>query len=40
MLGLVFVTVAWGAGFSAVKIGLCYLPPFQYVGYASAWLPF
>ena len=32
MLGLVFVTVAWGAGFSAVKIGLCYLPPFQYVG--------
>lgn len=32
IFGLVFVTVVWGAGLSAVKIGLGYLPPYLYVG--------
>ena len=32
ILGLLFCTTVWGAGFSAIKIGLEYLPPFLFVG--------
>lgn len=30
--GLLFVTTVWGAGFSAIKVGLAHLPPFLFVG--------
>ncbi|NCO89861.1 MAG: DMT family transporter [Armatimonadetes bacterium] len=33
IVGLIFVTTVWGAGFSAIKIGLGYLPPFLFVGF-------
>ncbi len=32
LVGVVLVCVIWGAGFSFMKIGLRYLPPFAYVG--------